>query len=129
MELAGLNIPAEFREPNRAAHQSFSRAAASQTQPEVASRLADDAIRYACQAAEILTRSYATQALAGRLQRFGTLPVSIGCVSWEGEIPSAEGTVLFNEMFNSATVSIPWTSIEAVEGEYNWDATDRQIDW
>ena len=127
-ELAGLNIPPEFREPNRAAHQSFSRAAASQNQPEVASRLADEAILYACQAAEILTRSYATQALAGRLQRFGNLPVSIGC-ELEGEIPSAEKTDLFNEMFNSATVSIPWTSIEAVEGEYNWDATDRQVDW
>lgn len=127
-ELAGLQIPSEFREPNRAAHQSFSRAAASQAQPEVASRLAEEAIRFAVQAGEILTRSYATQALAGRLQRFGTLPVSLGC-ELEGEIPTAEDSVLFNEIFNSATVSLPWTSIEAVEGEYNWDATDRQVEW
>ena len=127
-ELAGLKIPPEFNDPNRAAHRAFSRAAASQTQPEESSALANDAIRYACEAAEILTRSYAAQALAGRLQRFGTLPVSIGC-ELMGSIPSAKESELFNEMFNSATVSIPWTMIEEVEGEYNWDSTDRQIEW
>ncbi|HEY0984813.1 MULTISPECIES: endo-1,4-beta-xylanase [unclassified Schlesneria] len=127
-ELAGLQIPEEFRGPNRAAHQSFSRAAASQSQPELASQLADEAIRHACEAAEILTRSYGAQALAGRLQRFGSLPVSIGC-ELDGDVPTPEGTVHFNNVFHSATVAIPWTTIEAVEGEYNWDATDRRVEW
>lgn len=127
-ELAGLKIPPEFAGPNRAAHNAFSRAASTQDQPEAASALASEAISYACQASEILTRSYAAQALAGRLQRFGTLPVSVGC-ELHGAIPSPGSTELFSEMFNSATVSVPWTAIESVEGEYNWDAIDQQVDW
>ena len=127
-ELAGLKIPAEFTDPSRAAHLAFSRAASSQQRPEEASELANQAICYACQAGEILTRSYAAQALAGRLQRFGVLPVSVGC-ELQGVIPSASTTEMFTEMFNSATVAVPWTSIEQVEGEYNWDAADQQVEW
>ena len=127
-ELAGLKIPAEFKDPSRAAHRAFARAASSQTRPEEASVLAEQAICHACYAGEILTRSYANQALAGRLQRFGTLPVSVGC-ELQGAIPPLATTELFNELFNSATVSVPWTAIEGVEGEYDWEAADRQLDW
>ncbi len=127
-ELAGLKIPTEFAEPNRAAHRSFSRAAASQDRPDEASQLANDAIHYASQAGEILTRSYAAQALAGRLQRFGTLPVSIGC-ELQGALPLTNATELFNSMFNSATVAAPWKVIEGVEGDYNWESTDKQLEW
>lgn len=127
-ELAGLKIPPQFAGPNRAAHAAFSRAASSQDRPEFASELASQAISHACQASEILTRSYAAQAFAGRLQRFGTLPVSIGC-ELHGAVPSPARADLFNEMFNSATVAVPWTTIEEVEGEYNWDAVDRQVEW
>ena len=127
-ELAGLKLPAEFSDPNRAAHRAFSRAASSQNRPEEACEVANQAIYYACQAAEILTRSYAAQALAGRLQRFGTLPVSIGC-ELQGAVPSLATTDLFTRVFNSATIAVPWTSIETVEGEYNWDAADRQLEW
>ena len=127
-ELAGLKIPNDFVEPNRSAHRAFSRAASSQDRPDQACELANEAIYFACKAAEILTRSYASQALLGRLQRFGTLPVSVGC-ELQGTIPSNDTTELFSQVFNAATVSVPWTTIEAVEGEYNWDAADRQLDW
>jgi hypothetical protein len=127
-ELAGLQTPTEFAAPNRAAHRAFSAAASSQTQPEDASRLANDAIRYACDAAEILVRSYATQSLAGRLQRFGSLPVSIGC-ELQGSPPPASANEQFLDLFNAATVTVPWKEIEKVESEYDWSVTDRQLDW
>ena len=127
-ELAGLKIPDDFAEPHRTAHLFFSRAASSQDRPVEASQLADEAIYHACRAGELLTRSYASQALAGRLQRFGTLPVSIGC-ELQGAIPSAPQADLFNAMFNSATVSAAWKQIESVEGEYDWGIVDRQLDW
>ena len=127
-ELAGMRIPAEFVEQSRAAHKSFSRAALSQDRPEIASQLANDAINLACVAAETLTRSYAAQSMAGRLLRFGTLPFSIGCDLHES-LPSPESKELFESLFNSTTVSVAWRTIEAVEGEYNWETTDRQLDW
>ena len=128
-ELAGLKLPEEFAAPNRTAHRIFAKAASSQDRPEEACELANEAIRYACQAAETLTRSYAAQSLVGRLQRFGTLPISIGCDLETTTVPMPGTEELFENLFNSATVSIPWRIIEEVEGEYNWDLPDRQLEW
>ena len=127
-ELAGLRVPPEFAGPHRAAHRTFFRAASSQDRPEEACRLANEAIHFACQAAEILTQSYAAQSLAGRLQRFGSLPISIGCEIL-GTLPPPATQVLYSTLFNTSTVSVPWKVIEAVEGEYNWESTDKQLDW
>lgn len=127
-ELMGLKIPDEYVEPNREAHRLFTQAALSQSRPEAASQLAEEAIRQACIAAERLTRSYSSQALMGRLQRFGALPVSIGC-DLLGTVPAPESNELFSSLFNSATVSVPWKVVESVEGEYNWDAADKQLEW
>lgn len=127
-ELAGLRVPPEFAGPHRAAHRTFFRAASSQELPEEACRLANEAIRFACQAAEILAQSYASQSLAGRLQRFGSLPISIGCEIL-GTLPPPATQVLYGTLFNTSTVSVPWKVIEAIEGEYNWESTDKQLDW
>jgi GH35 family endo-1,4-beta-xylanase len=127
-ELAGLKIPPEFVGPHREAQRLFFRAASSQNRPEQACQFANEALDHSCRAAEILTRSYASQALSGRLQRFGTLPVSIGC-DLQGSTPQPAANTLFNSMFNSATIAVPWKLIEAVEGEYNWDSTDQQLEW
>ncbi|RLS83022.1 MAG: glycoside hydrolase [Planctomycetota bacterium] len=127
-ELIGLKVPEAFAGPYRAAHQAFSRGAASQGSPEAASLLAEAAIVYACEAADILVRAYSMQALAGRMQRFGTLPVLVGC-ELHGAVPVAESTELFQDLFNSATVAVPWKEIEPSEGKYNWDVVDRQLDW
>jgi hypothetical protein len=127
-ELSGLKIPAEFVVHNREAHRAFSRAASSQDRPDESSELANEAIHQACVAAEILTRTYAAQSLAGRLQRFGTLSFSIGCDLHEA-LPSPATHDLFGTLFNSTTVSVPWKRIEAVEGEYDWESTDKQLEW
>lgn len=127
-ELAGLKIPLEFSAPNRDAHKAFSTAASSQDRPDEASALANQAIRYACEASDILVQSYAAQSLAGRLQRFGSLPVSIGC-ELQGAIPSPDSNQLFSDVFNTATASVPWSVIEKIEGHFDWSATDKQLEW
>jgi GH35 family endo-1,4-beta-xylanase len=127
-ELAGMQIPAAFTEPSKAAHRAFARAASSQTDPETATGLATEALHHAFRAAEILTMAYATQALAGRLQRFGSIPSSVGC-ELQGSVPDQDANELFTAAFNAATVAVPWRSIEAVEGEYNWEPIDRQLEW
>ena len=127
-ELAGLKTPAEFAIPNRAAHRAFSKAASSQGEPDAASQLAGEAIYQACVASHILVQSYAAQSLAGRLQRFGTLPVSIGC-ELQSALPPPGTNPFFCDLFNTATVTVPWKVIEGVEGEYNWTSTDAQLEW
>lgn len=127
-ELSGMQIPAGFAAPSRAAHRAFGKAASSQDQPEEACRLAVEALHSAFVAAETLTLGYASQALAGRMQRFGSLPASVGC-DLQGAIPQADATELFSSAFNAATVSVPWKGIEANEGEYDWESVDRQLEW
>ena len=127
-ELSGMRIPPEFAEPARMSHRAFARAASCQDRPEESSQLAGEALHHACAAAEILTRGYAEQALSGRLQRFGGLPASIGC-ELQGSTPKSDASDLFAATFNSATVAVPWRKIEAVEGEYIWEPSDRQLEW
>jgi hypothetical protein len=127
-ELSGMRIPPEFVEPSKAAHRAFAKAASSQNRPDKASELANEALHCACRAAEVLTRAYAEQALLGRLQRFGSLPASIGC-ELHGAIPPAEANDLYSAAFNSTTVAVPWRNIESVEGEYDWAPSDRQLEW
>lgn len=127
-ELAGMQIPQTFGAPARAAHLAFARAASSQSDPELATQLATEALHHAFLAAEQLTLAYSAQALAGRLQRFGSLPASVGC-DLQNSIPDPAANDLFTSAFNAATVAVPWRSIEAVEGEYNWDPIDRQLEW
>lgn len=127
-ELSGMRIPAEFAEPSRLAHRAFSKAASSQDQPELASQLASEALHYACEAADVLSHAYADQALQGRLQRFKGLPATVGC-ELLGSTPSTDATDLFVAAFNSATISVPWQKIEAVEGEYDWGPSDKQLEW
>ena len=127
-ELSGMRVPPEFAEPSRLAHRAFAKAASCQDRPEAASQLANEALHFACAAAEILTHGYAEQALLGRLQRFGGLPASIGC-ELQGSIPNPDANDLFSAAFNSATIAVPWRKIEAVEGEYDWGPSDRQLEW
>ena len=127
-ELSGMRVPPEFAEPSRLAHRAFAKAASGQDRPEEASQLANEALHYACAAAEALTRGYAEQALAGRLQRFGGLPASIGC-ELQGSTPNPDANDLFAAAFNSATIAVPWQKIEAIEGEYDWGPSDRQLEW
>ena len=127
-ELSGMRVPPEFAEPSRLAHRAFAKAASCQERPEAASQLANEALHFACAAAEVLTQGYAEQALLGRLQRFRGLPASIGC-ELQGSIPNPDANELFTAAFNSATIAVPWRKIEAVEGEYDWGPSDRQLEW
>ncbi len=127
-ELSGMRIPPEFAEPLRRAHRAFARAASCQDRPDESSQLAGEALHHACAAADILTGGYAEQALSGRLQRFGGLPASIGCELHQST-PKPEANELFAAAFNSATIAVPWRKIEAVEGEYDWEPCDRQLEW
>lgn len=126
-ELAGMQLPPDYHPASVAAHRAFGRAAGSQSDPALASRLADEALSAICHAGNILCGAFTQQALLGRQQRYPQLPASLGCGI--GKAPDAEQTDLFSAAFNSATIPVSWTRIEQTEGQYSWDAVDAAVAW
>jgi GH35 family endo-1,4-beta-xylanase len=125
---AGMQMPQGFADLNSEAHRLFARCAAVQEHPDQACQLAEDVIRRACEAAELLTRAYSRQSLANRQRRYQQIPTLLGCnLSQELLDPAAQR--LFVDTFNAAGVPIEWRLIEPVEGEYHWEASDALVDW
>jgi len=127
-ELAGMSIPSGFQQPFKEAHAAFRRAAAVQEQPAVAGPMADEALRWAFEAAEIAVQSYGTQRLAARRKRSTQLPAALGC-SLGQWLPEGELAESFVEAFTAASVPVEWKHVEAVEGECRWELSDAQVDW
>ena len=127
-EQAGMQIADQFLKESQQAHALFRKAIGSKDSPLECGRYANNAIASAFRAAELLTRSYTQQRLAIRHQRSKALPVSIGCGLGE-QVPDEEFTKEYCQAFNAAVVPIEWNNIEPVEGEYNWDTIDAQVDW
>lgn len=127
-EQLGMQIPDAFAPLHHEAHALFAKAVGLKEDPVTASEIATQAIAKACQAAEVLTKSYTEQRLAIRVRRSVQLPLSLGChlahaapdPSWDSLLP---GT------FNAAGIPIEWRFIEASEGEYDWSWLDAQVDW
>jgi hypothetical protein len=90
--------------------------------------LAVEALSKALQAAELLAQSYTRQRLGVRRRRSPALPASLGC-SLGCDVPRGEAESQFCDAFNAAFIPIEWRRIEPVEGEYNWDVVDAQVDW
>lgn len=127
-ELAGMRLPEEFVPASRRAHLFFARAASSQSDPVGASALAEQALEHSFIAADILTRAYSRQALAGRTQRYSQLPAVLGCHLPDYVLPPAE-TQEFGLSFDAAAVPLNWRTVEESEGEYRWDLFDQQVSW
>lgn len=125
---AGMSVPAEFTTLHRDAHRLLSQAVAVQDQPEAASRIAQDALRKECEAAEILTRAYTAQRLEMRHRQYPQLPTILGCSL--GDTPlGPEQQQQFLTAFNGAAIPLQWRCIEAEEGNYVWDTYDAQVEW
>lgn len=127
-ELAGMRIPEEFLPASRRAHHFFARAASSQSDAIVASALAEQSLEHSFIAADLLTRTYSRQALAGRRQRYSQLPAVLGC-HLPGYVLPPEETQEFGMSFDAAAIPLNWRTIEESEGEYQWDLFDQQLAW
>ncbi|MBI1347291.1 glycoside hydrolase [bacterium] len=126
-ELAGMQLPAEFRTTSAAAHRAFGKAAGAQHDPEAACQLADEALQAISRAAEILCLSFAQQALTGRQQRYAHLPLALGCGI--GSAPDAEQSDLYCAAFTGVILPVQWTRIEREEGNYDWQPVDDAVAW
>lgn len=127
-QAAGMAIPPDFQAAHSEAQRQFARATVSQDDPLGSSRLALESLTRACEAADLLTRSYTRQRLESRHRQYPRLPTVLGCSLGE-MLPDADTAEKFLPAFNSANVSVDWKTIEPVEGQYHWEAFDAQVEW
>jgi hypothetical protein len=126
-QFAGMAISAEFQEQMREAFRLFSRASASRSQPEPASRLANEALTLACRAGEALARSYTLQRQQSRKASFTHPPALLGCRLDDSALSPPLSNAFF-KTFSAASVPIEWARVEPVEGEYQWQPLEQLVD-
>jgi len=127
-EQLGMQIPEAFAPINLEAHTLFAKSVGMRDDPVGASELATQAIAKACQAAETLTNAYTEQRLSIRLKKSTQLPVSLGC-NLAHATPDASWNLLLPGTFNAAAIPIEWRYVEPLEGDYQWDWLDAQVEW
>jgi GH35 family endo-1,4-beta-xylanase len=124
----GMSIPQDFRKVHREAHSLFAKATTAQPDIEKVCALANQAIARSCTAAELLTQAYVEQRLSVRLKKSPQTSVSFGCAV-NSVAAAEEHSDLFCQAFNSAAVPIEWKVIEPQEGEYDWEACDKIVEF
>ncbi len=127
-EQLGMEIPAAFHPINKVSHTLFAKCVGMKQDLTAASEIATQAISKACEAAEILTRSYIEQRLSIRTKKTSQMPVSLGCNLGRSNPEASWDSILLNT-FNAAAIPIEWKLIEPEEGSYCWDWLDAQVEW
>jgi hypothetical protein len=127
-QLAGLEPSPASDEALHQAMRHLVRAVAQQHDPATAASESDSALHYALIAAECLTRDYTRQALAWRHRQYPQLGTLLACSLGHSPLQRKWHRKLLSA-FNSAVVPVNWKHIEPNEGEYCWDAYDRQVRW
>ncbi|MGQ9574756.1 MAG: endo-1,4-beta-xylanase [Thermoguttaceae bacterium] len=127
-ELMGIQTPEAAAEKCTQAVRLLSKAAVGERGSARAAELAEQCLRVAVRAGEILVQGYTEQALASRRRQSPRLPVLFGAELGSSAF-SAEAGARYLETFNAALVPMLWREIEATEGGYFWDLCDRQVAW
>ncbi len=125
-QFVGMRIPQEFFTLLKQAFKLFSRASSIRTQPEEASRVAEQALQVACRASEILGNAYTQQRLQVAAASSAHPPALLGCTLDESVIEPQFGE-LFAQSFSAAAAPVEWKSIEPEEGRYRWETLDQMI--
>jgi hypothetical protein len=123
---AGMVAPPELDSLVRQAGRAFARAATGQAQPVAACGPADEAIRIALDAIDVLTAEYSRQVLS--LRRPQPAPGLILAGRMQAE-PVGDLGRQYLAAFNTALVAPQWHEVEPNLGKFQWDALDAQATW
>jgi hypothetical protein len=127
-QLIGVSVPERIVAQIKEATELLGRAAVGQHDRAASAGLAEEAIRVALEAGDLLAAAYAEQATAARRRAATRTPACLG--GDLGDRPPGEAIAgPFLEAFNTANVPLAWHQIESSEGVCEWDAADRQIAW
>lgn len=126
-QFAGMALPSEFSSTVSAAFRLFSQASAKRSNPDESSRIAQEALILACDAADLLGRAYTVQRLQNRALSTTHPPALLGCRA-DTSVSREPYTGAFFETFSAAVVPIEWTTVEPTEGHYHWEELDELVD-
>jgi len=124
---AGMTIPPAFDALLHSASLAFASAATGQDQPGIAQDHSEEAIRLGLDAGDLLSRGYAQQVLAIRRGQQASLGTLLGARLQSPLAPDAAAR--FVSTFNTVAVGTYWPDIEPQLGKYEWEATDRLVEW
>jgi hypothetical protein len=125
-EAGGVTIPDDVL---RLLKQSLAQFSQAVVEPQADDgRAAQESLRLALDAGQLLATSYTDQAIASRRRATGRLPSLLA--GELGRMGMDDVTArLFLAAFNVAWVPIYWRDVEAVEGEFDWSDCDRRLEW
>ena len=127
-EMNGLRVPKRVHDAVAEALGFFAQAAVVDHRSRQSVKLAEEAVRLAVDAANLLAASYAEHVLEVRRsasQKLGSFwGADLGLSLLDEQ--TAKQTV---EAFSAANVPLVWREIETSEGHYCWDTTDKQVEW
>jgi hypothetical protein len=124
---AGMVVPANFFEALQTATAALAKAATRQANPEEAQDQAEEAIRLGLDAADVLCQEYSQQVINIRRAQQNGGGILIGARLYAP--PTGENATRFTSAFNMAVVGTSWPDLEPRQGAFQWDATDRLVNW
>ncbi len=125
-EIARMIVPQVFKDVQAEAFHYFAHASANRHDLDVASQAAQQAIKLACDAADILADTYVVQRMTSIRRATSQAPSLLGC-NLDEKITHSDAWDIFKDAFNVASIPIDWLQIEPQEGIYNWERVDRFV--
>jgi len=122
----GFEFTPAITEQIQAATRAFGQSV-RETDASVANEHAARTLGLAYSAAENLVASYVNQRFAQRRAQPEKTDPLLACRVTD--IPTGSHAEAFRRTFNSVCVPMTWRSLEPIEANYQWEATDRVLTW
>ncbi|MCC7086847.1 MAG: endo-1,4-beta-xylanase [Pirellulales bacterium] len=127
-QMNGFELPPNARGTLHEALRQFVAAATSQSAPERAAAIAENAIDTTLAAMKMVAAAYAEAIVVGRLHaKPRIIPLFAGRLG--GSVPVGPMAAAFASAFNAAIVPFSWSVVESDEGRKNWSLYDAQVQW
>lgn len=127
-QMVGLTGTEAVADKISQATAAFGDAVVTQQASRRSVELAEQALRLAIDAANLLAAAFCDQALGIRRRSGNKLDTLLGADL--GSSPLDEYAAReYLQTFNTATVPMVWREIEAREGTFSWDICDQQVEW
>jgi hypothetical protein len=124
----GMAIPTELAVETGFAQEAFFRAASQQQDIAESSSAAQESLRHALNAIELLCASYAAQALDARHHQTPRLTTLFGA-RLDHELLDNSPAKSILPAFNAVQTSVAWAKTEPEDGRWDWRIPDAQIQW
>jgi hypothetical protein len=127
-QVVGLSIPREVHDRVRDAMEYFAQCVVHDHGSDDSVAMAEKAIGAALDAVNLLTATYADQALPIRRRAANRYPVFLGA-DLGNSLLDDETAREYLKTFDAANVPLTWREIETGEENYCWEVSDKQIEW